>query len=151
LTGDEYTVNGYQGKQVRDNIHSADLVEMFWHFHQNPRCGEVYNAGGSRHSHCSMMEAISLIEELTDRRMNVSYTDQNRIGDHIWYVSDTRKFQSHYPDWSYACDLRTTVEEIIESHAQRGQAAASCVPASVASILENIEPAGAASCDSVQS
>jgi CDP-paratose 2-epimerase len=83
--------------------------------------------------------------------MNVSYTDQNRIGDHIWYVSDTRKFQSHYPDWSYACDLRTTVEEIIESHAQRGQAAASCVPASVASILENIEPAGAASCDSVQS
>jgi CDP-paratose 2-epimerase len=119
LTGDQYTINGYQGKQVRDNIHSADLVEMFWHFHRSPRCGEVYNAGGSRHSHCSMQEAISLIEELTDQKMNVSYTDQNRIGDHIWYVSDTRKFQSHYPDWSYTYDLRTTVEEIIESHALR--------------------------------
>ena len=66
-----------------------------------------------------MQEAISLIEELTDQKMNVSYTDQNRIGDHIWYVSDTRKFQSHYPDWSYTYDLRTTVEEIIESHALR--------------------------------
>ncbi|MFT4556403.1 MAG: CDP-paratose 2-epimerase, partial [Planctomycetaceae bacterium] len=149
--GDEYTVNGYQGKQVRDNIHSADLVEMFWHFHQAPRCGEVYNAGGSRHSHCSMMEAISLIEELTDRKMNVSYTDQNRIGDHIWYVSDTRKFQSHYPDWYYGHSLRSTVQEIIESHSQRGQTSASGVPASVETILENIKPAGAASCDSVQS
>jgi CDP-paratose 2-epimerase len=159
LTGDEYTINGYQGKQVRDNIHSADLVEMFWHFHQNPRCGEVYNAGGSRHSHCSMMEAISLIEELTDRKMNVTYTDQNRIGDHIWYVSDTRKFQSHYPDWYYGHSLRSTVKEIIESHAQRclqsenegPRRVSAGVPAAIDLILENIEPAGEASCDSVRS
>jgi CDP-paratose 2-epimerase len=159
LTGDEYTINGYQGKQVRDNIHSADLVEMFWHFHQNPRCGEVYNAGGSRHSHCSMMEAISLIEELTDRKMNVTYTDQNRIGDHIWYVSDTRKFQSHYPDWYYGYSLRSTVKEIIESHAQRSlqsenegpRRVSVGVPPAIELILENIEPAGAASCDSVRS
>lgn len=158
LTGDGYTINGYQGKQVRDNIHSADLVEMFWHFHQNPRCGEVYNAGGSRHSHCSMMEAITLIEELTSRRMNVSYTDQHRIGDHIWYVSDTRKFQSHYPDWSYRYDLRTTVEQIIESQARRGHSVpdnntqtAQSDTATLESVLENLERTGAASCDSVRS
>jgi CDP-paratose 2-epimerase len=119
LSGTQYTINGYHGKQVRDNIHSADLVNMFWHYHQNPRCGEVYNAGGGRQNHCSLLEAVNLIEVLTGRRMNVTYTDKNRVGDHIWYVSDTRRFQSHYPEWHYQFDLRTTVSQIIESHSAR--------------------------------
>jgi CDP-paratose 2-epimerase len=119
LTNEPYTVYGYGGKQVRDNIHAHDLVSMFWHFHQNPRPGEVYNAGGGRHSHCSMKEAITLIEDLTGTRMTVTYTDQNRIGDHIWYVSDTRKFRTHYPDWNYRYDLPTTIEQIAESMAAR--------------------------------
>jgi CDP-paratose 2-epimerase len=107
-----YTVFGYQGKQVRDNIHAHDLVNMFWHYHQSPRPGEVYNAGGGRHSNCSMREAIAVCEELTGRPMQVSYWDENRIGDHIWYISDTRKFQSHYPEWHYTYDLTRIIGEI---------------------------------------
>src|SRR5262249_55456987 len=100
LTGAPYTVFGYKGKQVRDNIHSYDLVSMFWHYYQQPRPGEVYNAGGGRHSNCSMREAIALCEQLSGRKMNVTYSGRNRIGDHIWYISDTRKFQAHYPAWN---------------------------------------------------
>lgn len=119
VTGSEYTIFGYKGKQVRDNIHAADLVNMFWHYCQNPRSGEVYNAGGGRHSNCSMQEAITLCEELTGRSMRVKYDDRARLGDHIWYVSDTRKFQNHYPDWSYRYDLRATLEEIHDAMAHR--------------------------------
>ncbi|MBM4000498.1 MAG: NAD-dependent epimerase/dehydratase family protein [Planctomycetes bacterium] len=119
VTGQPYTIFGYQGKQVRDNIHAYDLVNMFWHFHQDPRPGEVYNAGGGRHSNCSMLEAIRMCEELTSRKMSVTYFDQNRIGDHVWYISDTRKFQRHYPNWSYTYDLRTTLQEIIEAGVTR--------------------------------
>ncbi|MEQ8790973.1 MAG: NAD-dependent epimerase/dehydratase family protein [Pirellulaceae bacterium] len=115
VTGDRYTVLGYKGKQVRDNIHSFDLVNMFWHYCQNPRPGEVYNAGGGRGSNCSMQEAIALCEEISGKKMNVEYNDDNRIGDHIWYVSDTGKFQSHYPDWSYTYDLPRTLREIHDS------------------------------------
>lgn len=99
VTGDQYTVFGYKGKQVRDNIHSYDLVNMFWHFYQNPRIGEVYNAGGSRHSNCSMLEAIKMCEEITGKKMNWSYSETNRIGDHIWWISDVRRFKSQYPEW----------------------------------------------------
>ncbi len=94
MVGRTYTIFGYKGKQVRDNIHSRDLVNMFWHFHQNPRPGEVYNAGGSRHSHCSMQEAIALCEEISGKRLNKKYADESRIGDHIWYVSDVSKFRA---------------------------------------------------------
>lgn len=117
VSGLPYTVFGYGGKQVRDNIHAFDLVNMFWHYHQQPRPGEVYNAGGGRHSNCSMQEAIALCEELTGQPMQVEYSDANRIGDHIWYISDTRKFQRHYPEWSYAYDLRAIVTEIYEAAA----------------------------------
>ena len=103
--GNQYKIFGYKGKQVRDNIHSFDLVNAFYHFYQNPRKGEVYNIGGSRHSNCSMKEAISKCEELCGRKMNVSYLDENRIGDHTWYISDVRKFQSHYPGWKYKYDI----------------------------------------------
>ncbi len=99
ITGKQYTIFGYKGKQVRDNIHSYDLVEMFWHFYQNPRSGEVYNAGGGRFSNCSMKEAIGMCEEITGKKMNYVYNENNRIGDHIWYISDLTKFKQHYPDW----------------------------------------------------
>ncbi len=119
ITGQTYTVFGYKGKQVRDNIHSLDLINMFWQFYQAPRPGEVYNAGGGRHSNCSMKEAIAICEDMAGKPMNVTYSDQNRIGDHIWYVSDTRKFQSHYPAWSYRYDLTRIMEEIFGSFAKR--------------------------------
>ncbi|MDR2496359.1 MAG: NAD-dependent epimerase/dehydratase family protein [Tannerellaceae bacterium] len=112
VTGREYTIFGYKGKQVRDNIHSHDLIQMFRHFCKNPRPGEVYNAGGGRFSNCSMQEAIALCEEIAGKKMNVCYTDTNRIGDHIWYISDLSKFKAHYPQWHWQYDLRRTCEEI---------------------------------------
>ena len=112
VTGRPYRVFGYKGKQVRDNIHSHDLVEAFWHFFEAPRNGEVYNIGGSRHSNCSMLEAITLSEEISGKKLEWSYVEDNRIGDHIWWISDVRKFQSHYPEWSYRYDLRGLLEEI---------------------------------------
>ncbi len=119
LTGAKYTVFGYKGKQVRDNIHSFDLVNMFWNYCQNPRPGAVYNAGGGRHSNCSMQEAIALCEQRTGRKMNCEYSDQNRVGDHIWYISDTRKFQADYPDWSYSYDIPRIIDEIFASLSKR--------------------------------
>lgn len=119
ITGDPYTVLGYKGKQVRDNIHSCDLVEMFWAFYQAPRMGEVYNTGGGRFANCSMLEAIAFCEGITGRDMNWSYSDTNRSGDHIWWISDTRKFQSHYPDWRYTCDIKQTLLEIHDGISSR--------------------------------
>lgn len=112
ITGSHYTIFGYKGKQVRDNIHSYDLVNMFYHFYRNPRSGEVYNAGGSRHSNCSMLEAIKICEEITGKKMNFSYNNDNRIGDHIWYISDVRKFKNHYPDWNYKYNLEDILSQI---------------------------------------
>lgn len=119
ITGRHYTVFGYQAKQVRDNIHSYDLVNMFWHFYLNPRQGEVYNAGGSRYSHCSMMEAIDRCGDIVGRPMNWSYSEQNRLGDHIWWVSDVRKFQAHYPDWSFRYNLDDILLQIHEGLSKR--------------------------------
>ncbi|MEM1158209.1 MAG: NAD-dependent epimerase/dehydratase family protein [Verrucomicrobiota bacterium] len=112
VSGTDYKVFGYKGKQVRDNIHSHDLVEAFWQFYQSPRSGEVYNIGGSRHSNCSMLEAIDLCQEISGNELNYEYQEDNRIGDHIWWVSDVRKFQQHYPDWNYQYDLKGILEEI---------------------------------------
>jgi CDP-paratose 2-epimerase len=119
ITGQSYTIFGYKGKQVRDNIHSFDLVNMFWHFHQNPRPAEVYNAGGGRFANCSMLEAIDICEKVSGNKMNYSYSEQNRIGDHIWYISDTSKFQNHYPGWSYTYDLESTLKQIHDSMIER--------------------------------
>ncbi len=119
VEGLPYTVFGYAGKQVRDNIHSSDLVNMFWRFHQQPRPGEVYNAGGGRHSHCSMIEAIALCEERAGRKLQHTYSDQNRSGDHIWYVSDVGKFCTHYPGWEHAYSLNDIMDEIYQSWDQR--------------------------------
>jgi len=112
ITGDKYTVFGYHGKQVRDNIHSWDLVNMFWHFYQNPRQGEVYNAGGGRFSNCSMAEAIAMCQEITGKPMNYEYTEANRIGDHIWWISDVSKFKSHYPDWTWKYNINDILTQI---------------------------------------
>jgi CDP-paratose 2-epimerase len=114
-TGSHYTIYGYKGKQVRDNIHSFDLVNAFWHFYQKPRMGEVYNMGGSRHSNCSMLEAIAMCEEITGKKMDYSYTETNRIGDHIWWVSDVSKFKSHYPGWGYKYNLKDILVEIYKN------------------------------------
>ena len=119
VSGQAYKVLGYKGKQVRDNIHSFDLVNAFWQFFQSPRSGEVYNIGGGRHANCSMLEAIALCEELTGRPMNWSYVDDNRIGDHIWWISDIRRFQSHYPEWRINYDIRTTLAEIFDAMRKR--------------------------------
>ena len=119
ITGNHYTIFGYKGKQVRDNIHSFDLVNMFWHYYQNPRQGEVYNAGGGRHANCSMIEAIKLCEEISGNKMNYSYAENNRIGDHIWWISDVSKFKSHYPGWSWQWDLRATLEQMHENMRHR--------------------------------
>jgi CDP-paratose 2-epimerase len=108
-----YTIFGYKGKQVRDNIHSYDLINAFWLFHNNPRIGEVYNIGGSRHSNISMLEAIHMIEKLAGYKLNYSISETNRIGDHIWYVSDVRKFQNHYPQFQYAYDIEKIMKEMI--------------------------------------
>jgi CDP-paratose 2-epimerase len=115
VTGKPYRVFGYQGKQVRDNIHSHDLVEAFWHFFRAPRAGEVYNIGGSRHSNCSMREAIAMCEEISGRKLHWTYLEDNRIGDHIWWISDVRKFQSHYPEWKFRYGIREILEEIYQA------------------------------------
>ncbi|MBA3871228.1 MAG: NAD-dependent epimerase/dehydratase family protein [Anaerolineae bacterium] len=119
VRGQHYSIYGYKGKQVRDNIHSKDLVDAFWHFFQKPRVGEVYNMGGSRHSNVSMLEAIRMIREIGGYQLDYTLTDQARSGDHIWYVSDVRKFQQHYPQWQYHYDTETILRELIEHIAVR--------------------------------
>lgn len=119
MTGKTYTIYGYKGKQVRDNIHSYDLVNAFWHFAQNPKPGAVYNMGGSRHSNCSMLEAIQFAEELCDRKLTYKLSDEARSGDHIWWISDVRRFQNDYPEWQYRYDLMAIIKEIVEATAER--------------------------------
>ncbi len=124
VTGKSYTIFGYKGKQVRDNIHSYDLVNAFWHYYQNPEQGgpgAVYNMGGSRHSHCSMQEAIRMTEELAGRELNRVMSDQARIGDHIWYVSDVRKFKKDYPAWRYEYDMPRILKEIVAACQDRSK------------------------------
>lgn len=110
-----YTIFGYKGKQVRDNIHSWDLVNMFWHFHQNPKPGEVYNAGGGRDNSTSILEAIDTINRIAGTNWsNYTVSEQNRIGDHIWYISDLRKFKTHYPEWNITISLEETIKQMVE-------------------------------------
>jgi len=115
VIGRPYRVFGYKGKQVRDNIHSFDLVETFAAFIDKPRVAEVYNMGGGRFCNCSMLEAISLCEEISGRKLTWHYEESNRIGDHIWWISDVRKFQSHYPEWKFRFGLREILEQIFRA------------------------------------
>jgi CDP-paratose 2-epimerase len=119
LTEKPYTIYGYKGKQVRDNIHSYDLVAAFWQYFQKPIPGAVYNMGGSRHSNCSMLEAITYTEELTGKRLQYRLSDEARSGDHIWWISDVRKFQRDYPEWHYKYDLKQIIQEIVEAARER--------------------------------
>jgi CDP-paratose 2-epimerase len=112
VSGRPYRVFGYKGKQVRDNIHSFDLVEAFAAFIRAPRVGEVYNIGGSRHCNCSMLEAIALCEQISSRKLSWEYVEDNRIGDHIWWISDVGKFRQHYPKWKFRYGLTKILEEI---------------------------------------
>jgi len=119
IAGSPYSVLGYKGKQVRDNIHCYDLINMFWHYYQNPRPGEVYNAGGSRYANCSMLEAIDLCENASGKKLNWSYIDDNRIGDHIWWISDVSKFKNHYPDWDFTYAMDAIIGELYEGISKR--------------------------------
>jgi CDP-paratose 2-epimerase len=122
ITGTPYTVFGYKGKQVRDNIHSLDLLSAFDAFANAPRCGEVYNVGGGRFSNCSMLEAIELCEEISGRELSWEYAEDNRVGDHIWWISDMSRFRSHYPDWEPRYDVRGILTDIVEQAAERWDA-----------------------------
>jgi CDP-paratose 2-epimerase len=119
MSGDRYTVFGYNGKQVRDNIHSYDLVNAFYHFYQNPRVAEVYNIGGSRFSNCSMLEAIQICESIADKKLDWTYSETNRIGDHIWWISDIQKFKDHYPNWDLTYSVTDILKEIYSANISR--------------------------------
>jgi len=117
VTKRKYKIYGYKGKQVRDNIHSFDLVNAFYSYYQNPRCGEVYNMGGGRFANVSILEAIEMCEKLTGQEFSYEYIDTNRIGDHIWWISDVSKFKVHYPAWDYKYDIEETLKQIYEAQA----------------------------------
>lgn len=121
-TGRPYTVFGYQGKQVRDNIHSADLVSAIEYFVKSPKQAAVYNIGGGRASNCSMLEAIELCEAITGRDLAWSYRDEARVGDHIWWVSDLTRLQTDFPDWQLTYDVPGILKEILEANAERWEA-----------------------------
>jgi CDP-paratose 2-epimerase len=123
LSGKAYTVFGYKGKQVRDNIHSFDVVRAFDEFARNPRPGEVYNLGGGRANSVSMLEAISRIETLTGRKINWTYSEQARKGDHICYISNLAKLKSHYPGWSLTRGLDSILEEMVAAEREHTQKA----------------------------
>jgi CDP-paratose 2-epimerase len=119
VEGREYKVYGYKGKQVRDNIHSADVAGFMYEFWKSPRVGEVYNLGGGKANSCSVVEAFRMAEDVTGKPMNWRYVDENRIGDHICYYSDLRKMRAHYPGWQMVKTLPAIFEEIAESWKHR--------------------------------
>lgn len=110
--GLEYTIFGYKAKQVRDNIHSYDVANAFYQFYLKPRSGEIYNIGGSRYSNISIMEAVEKIENILGKKAKIKYNSKNRVGDHIWYISDVTKFQRDYPNWAYTYDSDKMLEEL---------------------------------------
>ena len=109
----QYTLIGYKGKQVRDSIHSNDLVNCFWQFYKKPRLGEIYNIGGGRKSNCSIIEALNIIERSTNIKIKKIFKKQNRVGDHIWYISSMKKFKKHYPKWKQNFSTNKIIEELI--------------------------------------
>lgn len=118
VSGTRYTVIGYGGKQVRDNIHAWDLVDAFWHFYQAPGIAQVYNMGGGRDANCSVNEAIVLAEQITGRPMDHGYAPENRAGDHIWWISDTARFRAQYPGWKITRSVADIIREIAETTAR---------------------------------
>lgn len=119
VTGTTYNVFGYGGKQVRDNIHSADLINAFHEFFKKPRQGVVYNIGGGRYSNCSLIEAVDLCEQIAGRQIDRVYKEDNRIGDHIWWISDLAKFKADYPNWQQQYDVPEILQEIYDLNVER--------------------------------
>lgn len=119
VTGTPYTIFGYKRKQVRDNIHSADLVRAFHEVMKKPRPGEVYNIGGGRKSNCSMLEAIAMCESITGNELECKYVEESRRGDHVWWISDLTRFQAHYPNWKLCYDIAQILNEIYELNFER--------------------------------
>jgi CDP-paratose 2-epimerase len=119
VTGEPYTVYGYGGKQVRDNLHSADLVRAVAAFHAAPRIAAVYNIGGGRESNCSMLEAVKLCEQIADRQLEHTISDEARRGDHRWWISDVSEFRRDYPEWEIGYDVPAILAEIHEQNAGR--------------------------------
>ena len=111
--GRQYTIFGHKGKQVRDNIHTKDLVEAFWRFVQEPTEGAVFNIGGGQEANVSMMEAIEITQEIAKRGLSFEVSDEARKGDHIWYVSDTSKLQAAYPGWKVSIGIYQILEEMV--------------------------------------
>jgi CDP-paratose 2-epimerase len=112
----KYTLIGYNGKQVRDNLHSNDLINCFWEYYKKPSRGEIYNIGGGRYSNCSILEALNLVEQIKKIEIKKKIIRTPRVGDHIWYISDTSKFQKHYPKWKQKYNTKKIIEELIDSH-----------------------------------
>lgn len=119
MTGTQYRVFGYKGKQVRDAIHSSDLIACFEQVYWAPRSGEVYNIGGGRFSNCSVLEAISMCEEITARTLDWTYIDEHRVGDHMWWIGDNGRFEEHYPDWKLEYDVSAILNEMFETNKDR--------------------------------
>ena len=131
VTGEPYVVHGYGGKQVRDNLHSSDLVRAFAAFHEGPRAGAVYNMGGGRRSNCSMLEAIELCERIAGKRLDWSLGDEPRIGDHRWWISDLAEFRRDYPEWDLTLDVEDILRDIHAVNADRWLAEAVAPSASL--------------------
>ena len=121
-----YRIYGYKGKQVRDNIHSYDVIQAFEAFARNPRPGEVYNLGGGRANSVSMLEAIELVEQISGTKIDYSYTDQNRLGDHICYISNVTKFRDHYPEWNITISVAQMITQMVEAEYRRKQTSGTC-------------------------
>ena len=111
----KYELIGYKGKQVRDNIHSYDLVNCFWEFYKKPKYGEVYNIGGGRFSNCSILEAIDLIEKITNIKVKRKILKTPRVGDHKWYISNISKFKKDFPKWKQLYNTEKIIKEIIDT------------------------------------
>ena len=114
LVDKKYNLIGYKGKQVRDNLHSKDLVKCFWEFFKKPRKGEIYNIGGGRYSNCSIIEALNMVEKIEGIKIKRKILTKPRVGDHIWYISDTTKFKNHYPKWKQEYNTERIIEELID-------------------------------------
>ena len=110
-----YNIIGYDGKQVRDNIHSADLVRCFWEFYKKPKRGVIYNIGGGRYSNCSVIEALNYLEKKTGIKIKKNYINKNRVGDHIWYITNNSKFKNDYPKWKQKYNVKKIIDELIKS------------------------------------
>ena len=111
----KYTIIGYKGKQVRDNLHSSDLVNCFWEFYKKPKKGEVYNIGGGRYSSCSIIEALNEVESQLKIKIKKEFLQKNRVGDHIWYITNNNKFKKHYPNWKQKYNTRKIITELIQN------------------------------------